>query len=120
MSISKALYSSRSEEWETPQDFFDKLNEQYHFELDACATPNNAKCKNFFTKKEDALSQNWGGGEQSGAIHLMGVRLGSGCGKPMRKAEKGSQLFVCFLRGLIQDGFTIIARKARWSLCEGV
>lgn len=59
--MNAALFSSATCEWETPQDFFDKLNEQYHFELDACATPQNAKCKNFFTRKEDALLQNWGG-----------------------------------------------------------
>lgn len=116
--MNKVHFSSATGEWETPQYFFDKYDALYHFELDACATPDNAKCKNFFTKKEDALSQKWGGGEQFGAIHLTGVKLESGCRKPTRKAEKVVQLFVCFLRELIQDGFTTIARKARWSLCE--
>jgi hypothetical protein len=38
MAISECLYSSRSEEWPTPQDFFDRLNEEFHFTLDPCAT----------------------------------------------------------------------------------
>ncbi len=46
-------------EWETPQDFFDKLNQEFHFSLDVAATTENAKCKNFFTKKDDGLQWGW-------------------------------------------------------------
>ena len=55
------MFSSKSCMWETPQDFFDKLNDEFHFSLDVCATPENAKCSNFFTEKVDGLKQNWGG-----------------------------------------------------------
>ena len=54
-------YSSASEEWETPQSLFDELNATFHFDLDACASRQNAKCPRFFTKAEDALKQNWSG-----------------------------------------------------------
>lgn len=37
------MFSSKSAEWETPQDLFDKLNEEFHFSLDVCATPENTK-----------------------------------------------------------------------------
>lgn len=47
--------------WETPQDFFDKCNDEFHFDIDVCATPENAKVKTFFTPQIDGLSQNWGG-----------------------------------------------------------
>lgn len=43
MAISETLYSSRSDLWSTPQDFFNKLNDEFHFDLDACAIPSNAK-----------------------------------------------------------------------------
>lgn len=59
--ISPALYSSASVEWETPQDLFDRLNAKYHFTLDVCATPENAKCKMFFTKEDDGLARKWTG-----------------------------------------------------------
>lgn len=59
--VSKTLYSHKSDEWETPQDLFDKLNEKYHFDLDACATEQNAKCRRFFDKAQDGLRQSWGG-----------------------------------------------------------
>jgi hypothetical protein len=59
--ISKALLSSRSEEWATPPDLFRKLNAEFHFTLDVCATAENAKCPKFFTKKENGLLQSWRG-----------------------------------------------------------
>ena len=55
------MFSSITNEWETPQEFFDKLNEEFNFTLDPCATPKNAKCKKFYTIKEDGLKQNWQG-----------------------------------------------------------
>lgn len=59
--INKALFSSESVEWSTPQDVFDKLNEEFHFTLDAAATPENAKCERYYTKAEDGLKMPWGG-----------------------------------------------------------
>ena len=55
------MFSSTTNEWETPQDFFDKLNEEFHFTLDPCATHENAKCKKYYTVKEDGLKQDWQG-----------------------------------------------------------
>ena len=60
--LSKALFSSAKEDWETPQDFFDVLDREFHFTLDPCADDKNAKCKTYFTKEENGLSKDWGGG----------------------------------------------------------
>jgi len=57
----KAMLSSNDMDWETPQDFFDKLDEEFHFTLDPCATPKTAKCKKFYTKEDDGLVQSWRG-----------------------------------------------------------
>ena len=38
------MFSSATDLWETPQDFFDKLDAEFHFTTDVCATPENAKC----------------------------------------------------------------------------
>jgi phage N-6-adenine-methyltransferase len=54
-------YSSATPEWETPQDLFDVLDAEFHFTLDVCATPDNAKCKLFFSEKDDGLAQEWRG-----------------------------------------------------------
>ncbi len=55
------MFSSKTDLWSTPQDFFDNLNEEFNFTLDPCATPDNAKCKKYFTKETDGLKQNWQG-----------------------------------------------------------
>lgn len=55
------MFSSKNEIWETPLDLFNTLNEEFHFTLDPCALPSNAKCANFFTPDDDGLRQNWDG-----------------------------------------------------------
>jgi site-specific DNA-methyltransferase (adenine-specific) len=55
------LFSSKSEEWETPQCLFDKLNAEFHFTLDPCCTDENAKCEKHYTKMQDGLLQDWTG-----------------------------------------------------------
>ena len=61
MAISTALYSSRTEEWATPQDLFDQLNAEFGFTLDTAACAENAKCPRFYTKEDDGLSKPWEG-----------------------------------------------------------
>lgn len=55
------MFSSNSNEWYTPQDFYDKLNKEFSFNLDPCSTHDNAKCDKHFTVEEDGLKQDWGG-----------------------------------------------------------
>ena len=55
------MFSSKTDLWSTPQDFFDLLDKEFGFTLDACALPSNAKCKLYYTKEDDGLSKPWGG-----------------------------------------------------------
>ncbi|MDW5524608.1 DNA N-6-adenine-methyltransferase [Carnobacterium maltaromaticum] len=57
----RLMFSSEKQDWETPQSLFDELNKKYNFETDAAATRENAKCKMFFSEKDNALEKNWGG-----------------------------------------------------------
>ena len=52
-------YSSKTNEWSTPQDFFDELDKEFNFTLDPCATSENAKCTKYFTVEDDGLKQDW-------------------------------------------------------------
>ena len=52
-------YSSKTNEWSTPQDFFDELDKEFNFTLDPCATRENAKCTKYFTVEDDGLKQDW-------------------------------------------------------------
>ena len=87
-------FSSESDEWGTPQDFFDKQNLIYNFNLDVCATKENTKCANFFTKADDGLLKNWRG------VCWMNPPYGRGIKSWMKKAYDESQrgaTVVCLL-----------------------
>lgn len=58
---SDVMFSSKTDLWATPQELFDELDKEFHFELDVCATPENAKCRKFYTKEQDGLAQPWKG-----------------------------------------------------------
>lgn len=55
------MYSSNRDDWETPQALFDKLNDRYHFTLDAAASHANAKCVKHYTLENSGLNHSWGG-----------------------------------------------------------
>lgn len=59
--ISPALISSNKLDWCTPRDFFDELDREFSFDLDAAATAKSAKCKRYFTPETDGLKMSWGG-----------------------------------------------------------
>ena len=59
--MNRVLFSSKSNDWATPQDLFDNLNEEFIFTLDPCANAGNAKCQKYFTQKQDGLKQDWQG-----------------------------------------------------------
>ena len=59
--MNEVHFSSQTDLWATPQDFYDKLNAEFRFTLDPCALPENAKCVKYFTPEIDGLQQNWEG-----------------------------------------------------------
>ena len=63
--MNKVLFSSNSDEWSTPQNIYNSLNAEFGFNLDPCATNENHKCERYFTKEQNGLLQNWGGGAHS-------------------------------------------------------
>lgn len=58
---SKGIFLSKSNEWETPWEFFNMLDAEFHFNLDPCATDENHKCDKYYTIADDGLSKNWCG-----------------------------------------------------------
>lgn len=87
------INKSKSDEWETPQAFFDKLNEEFNFDLDVCATDENHKCAYYFTINENGLLKSWGG-ITCGAIPLT-VKYLSGLLKPSMRQETTIRLLFC-------------------------
>lgn len=55
-------FSSKTDLWSTPQKLFDALNEEFGpFDIDVCATHENAKCKKYYTKEDNGLMKPWEG-----------------------------------------------------------
>lgn len=57
--MNKALLSSEKMDWATPLEFFDKLNQEFSFDLDAAASAENTKCARYFSIEDDGLAQSW-------------------------------------------------------------
>lgn len=55
------LLSSDRMDWETPRAFFDLVNAEFGFTLDAAASDTNALCDTYYTEHDDALAQPWNG-----------------------------------------------------------
>ncbi len=57
--MNKVLFSSNRDDWETPPELFAALDQEFRFTLDVCATPETAKCTDYFTPADDGLSRPW-------------------------------------------------------------
>jgi site-specific DNA-methyltransferase (adenine-specific) len=59
--VDRVLFTSDKEDWATPQDFYDAADKIFDFDLDPCATNENAKCPFYYTKEIDGLKEPWFG-----------------------------------------------------------
>ena len=59
--ITEGTMGSKTVEWSTPDDLFERLNDEFHFTLDVCATDGMQKCDRYFNPQIDGLKQVWGG-----------------------------------------------------------
>jgi phage N-6-adenine-methyltransferase len=94
MTENNVHFSSRTDMWETPLDFFKQLDSIYNFQVDVCATEENAKCERFFTKSQNGLLQDWKG------VCWMNPPYGREIGKWVKKAHDSSEdgaTVVCLL-----------------------
>jgi len=83
----KVMFSSETNEWATPKDFFHRLNKIYGpFDLDPCATVMNTKCRKYFTINDNGLQKDW-----SGYNVFMNPPYGRKIGRWLEKAYKESR-----------------------------
>ena len=71
---------SNKQDWATPQSFFDRLDAEFHFDIDVCADEKTAKCNTYYTVETDGLTQAWNG------TCWMNPPYGREIGKWMKKA----------------------------------
>lgn len=55
------MFTSKTDEWATPKEFFKELDRQYHFTVDVCADRTNARCDKYYTQRTNGLLQDWTG-----------------------------------------------------------
>lgn len=55
------MFSSKTDMWATPQDFYNMIDSKFKFQTDVCATAENAKCVNFYSLEQNGLKQEWKG-----------------------------------------------------------
>jgi len=81
------MFSSKTGMWATPQEFFNKLDWRFGpFDLDPCASEDNAKCSKFFTETDNGLSQSW-----EGFTSFVNPPYGRGIDKWIKKAYEESR-----------------------------
>jgi phage N-6-adenine-methyltransferase len=85
MSNMSVHFSSATDLWATPQDFYDRLHAEFNFALDPCSDGTNNKCWRYMTAEEDGLKQSW-------APHTTFMNPPYGCviGDWLRKAYEES------------------------------
>src|SRR5262249_5318022 len=89
-------FRSDSNEWETPPALFAELDAEYHFTLDVAASPDNAKCADFFTKEQDGLRQRWYGRVWCNPPY--GGAVGEWLHKAQRSIKTGeAEIVVCLI-----------------------
>ena len=86
----KAMFQNNSYNWSTPIDLFDELDAEFGFDLDACASEDNHKCVQYYTKEDDGLTKNWGGVWCSAIPRI--PRLASGLRNVIARERKIIQL----------------------------
>jgi phage N-6-adenine-methyltransferase len=83
-------------EWSTPDDLFAGLDKQYGpFDLDVCATDDNAKCGRYFTQEDDGLAQDWTGRVWCNPPY--GRAIGDWMRKAWEASESTAEIVVCLV-----------------------
>lgn len=96
---------SINNEWSTPQDLYDLLNDEFRFNLDACASHWNRKCTEYYCEEISALSGDW----PVNSVVWMNPPYGSFTGKFIKHAYKQSQERSCIVVYLIPTN-----TEAKW------
>lgn len=94
--INNALFSSKTDQWATPQDFFDELDREFHFDLDPCADESNHKTPEYFTKEQDGLLQDWSG-RRVFCNPPYGRKIGAWVEKAYREGTKDGTIVVMLI-----------------------
>ncbi len=89
------MFSSKTDMWATPQEFFDKLHAVFRFETDVCALADNAKCSVYYSPDENGLEQEWHGSCWMNPPY--GREISAWVEKAYKSAKENGATVVCLL-----------------------
>ena len=104
--INKGMYTSNSENWTTPSNFFRELNKEFNFGLDAAALSTSTLCENWygpdhvFKEMQDALKIDYWIHDSEGKTIWMNPPYGRKIKSFMAKADaesKNGATIVCLI-----------------------
>ncbi len=91
----RTIYSSTSGNWPTPREFYDRLDSEFGFTLDVCASVANHKAPEFYAldhpdaDRRDGLARDWAADAGDGAV-WMNPPYGRGIATWMTKARQAA------------------------------
>lgn len=85
--FNNVFWSTLKTTFATPQNVFDILNYEFHFDLDAAATADNTKCARFISPEQDALIM----ADWPGTSIFLNPPYSKGLAKWIRKAYEESK-----------------------------
>ena len=88
-------FSSKSENWRTPEWLFRALNEEFKFDVDVCASAENTQLPVFYDKKTNGLKQNWTGSCWMNPPY--GRTIGKWVQKAYVSARRNNAVVVCLI-----------------------
>lgn len=60
MASFRGKFDSARQDWETPGELFDRIDEEFGFTLDVAASAENRKVEAFISAEQDAMAVPWG------------------------------------------------------------
>jgi phage N-6-adenine-methyltransferase len=88
-------FSSKSDNWRTPEWLFRALNEEFKFDVDVCASAKNAQLPVFYDKQTNGLKQKWTGSCWMNQPY--GRRIGKWLQKAYVSARRNNAIVVCLI-----------------------
>jgi phage N-6-adenine-methyltransferase len=102
------LFASKKHDWQTPQHVFKYFDSLYKYQLDAAATADNAKCEQYITPEEDALSIEWDVAYPEVKSVWLNPPYGRGLGDWMKKCHDEAR------KGKIVTALIMARTDTRW------
>lgn len=95
MTLNRGMFTSDREDWATPSAFFKKLDDQFNFTLDPCASASNTTCARYFNKRMDGLKQDWYGNVFMNPPY--GRQIGKWLEKAVLEAQTHANFVICLI-----------------------